>query len=138
MSVFAQSSGSLAATVKVPTQQDAQYAISQLHRKKIGFKRIMISYARSTSPHNPQVLRSQVVSILLEVPGYKLPLFKFREMFESRYLNPISAYDLNRLRDVCEITETINGRIISLNKDSILKSCSSPQFLADDRVILYY
>ncbi|XP_075231628.1 meiosis regulator and mRNA stability factor 1-like protein [Lycorma delicatula] len=126
VSVFVQSGGNLAAVVKVPTQQDAQYAISQLHRRKIGYKRIMISYARSSSPHNPQVVRSQVIAILLEVPGHQLPLFKFREMFESRYLNPISASDLNRLRDICEISEGVNGRTILLNKEHY--KSTSPQF----------
>lgn len=129
ISMFAQSGGSLSAVVKVPTLQDAQFAISQLHRKKIGYKRITISHARSTSPHNPQVIRSQVVAILLEVPGHQLPLFKFRELFESRYLKPISASDLNRLRDVCDVTEGVEMRTISLNKD-YYKSCSSPQLMS--------
>lgn len=57
VSVFVQSDASLAATVKVPSLQDAQYAISQLHRRKIGHKRIIISYAHSGSPHNPQYIR---------------------------------------------------------------------------------
>lgn len=97
----------------------------------------MISYARSSSPHNPQVVRSQVVAILSEVPGHQLPLFKFREMFESRYLNPISASDLNRLRDVCEINEGVNGRTISLNKEHLNKTSSSPQFLSSNNQVWY-
>ena len=35
VSVFFQSDGNMAASVRVPTPQDAQYAISQLHRKKV-------------------------------------------------------------------------------------------------------
>lgn len=57
VSVFVQSDGSLAASVKVPSMQDAQYAISQLHRRKVGFKRIMIAHAHSTSPQNPQYIK---------------------------------------------------------------------------------
>ncbi|RZF43498.1 hypothetical protein LSTR_LSTR005234 [Laodelphax striatellus] len=115
VAVFVRSGGSLAAVVRVGSQQGAQYAISQLHRRKIGQKRIMISYARATSPHNPKVVRSQVASLLREVPGQQLPLFKFREMFESRYMNSISASDLYRMHDVCTITESVNGRTLSLN-----------------------
>ena len=42
--VFYQSDGNMACCVKVPSQQEAQYAISKLHRTKVGFKRILISY----------------------------------------------------------------------------------------------
>lgn len=42
-----QPDGSAKATVKVPTLQDAQFAISRLHRKKIGHKRILISHISS-------------------------------------------------------------------------------------------
>lgn len=42
--VHLQSDGHLAAIVRVPTIQDAQYCVSQLHRRKLGSKRIMISY----------------------------------------------------------------------------------------------
>ena len=40
-----QTDGNLAASLRVPTSQDAQYAISRLHRKKVGTKPIIISYA---------------------------------------------------------------------------------------------
>ncbi|XP_069956765.1 meiosis regulator and mRNA stability factor 1 isoform X7 [Cherax quadricarinatus] len=57
VSVFVQSDGNLAATLRVPSQQDAQYAISQLHRKKIGAKRIIISYVNHNQP-SPELKRS--------------------------------------------------------------------------------
>jgi len=56
VSVFVQSDGNYAAHVKVPSLQDAQYAISQLHRRKLGYKRILISYANSGGP-SPQLVR---------------------------------------------------------------------------------
>ena len=40
--VFFQSDGNMAASVRVPTPQDAQYAISQLHRKKVNFKQFFL------------------------------------------------------------------------------------------------
>lgn len=115
ISVFVQSDGNLAATVRVPSLQDAQYAISQLHRKKVGFKRIQISYSQTGPTINPALIRSQIVSLLQDVPGHRLPLFKFREMFENRYLSTISVSDMYKLRDVCLVSEEPNGRMVSLN-----------------------
>ena len=43
--VFFQSDGNMAASVRVPTPQDAQYAISQLHRKKVNFKQFFFTYS---------------------------------------------------------------------------------------------
>ncbi|VVC29950.1 OST-HTH/LOTUS domain,NYN domain, limkain-b1-type,Marf1, conserved domain,PIN domain-like,Marf1, RNA [Cinara cedri] len=117
VSVFYQSDGNFAAAVRVSSQQDAQYAISKLHRRKIGFKRIMIAYAHSGYPQNPTLLRSQIAYILMEVPGQRLPLFKFREMFENRYMTSVSVSDLYKMKDVCLITEEPNHRIISLNPE---------------------
>ena len=57
------SDGNMAACVRVPSHQDAQYAISQLHRKKIGFKRILISHSHGQT-HNPLVLRYQKIIFL--------------------------------------------------------------------------
>lgn len=42
---------------------DAQVAISQLHRYRIGHKRITIAYANSDGT-NPQQLRAQIISLL--------------------------------------------------------------------------
>ncbi|XP_050521810.1 meiosis regulator and mRNA stability factor 1 [Daktulosphaira vitifoliae] len=136
VSVFYQSDGNFAAAVRVSSQQDAQYAISKLHRRKIGFKRIMIAYAHSGYPQNPTLLRSQIVSILTEVPGQRLPLFKFREMFENRFMTSVSVSDLYKMKDVCLITEEPNHRIISLNPEhrntpSPLLQPSMPMSLLD-------
>ncbi|KAJ8664397.1 hypothetical protein QAD02_006059 [Eretmocerus hayati] len=116
VSIFMQSDGNFAATVKVPSLSDAQYAISQLHRRKVGYKRILISYVHTSGP-NPQIVRSQIVMLLQEVPGHKLPLFKFREMYESRFMISISISELYKMKDVCIITEDPSGRMVSLNPD---------------------
>jgi len=125
VSVFVQSDGNYAAHVKVPSLQDAQYAISQLHRRKVGYKRILISYANSGGP-SPQLIRSQIISLLLEVPGHCLPLFKFRELFESRYLTSISISDMHKMKDVCLISEDSTGRMVILNPDH--RNTPSPVF----------
>nr|CAD7602444.1 unnamed protein product [Timema genevievae] len=125
ISVFTQTDGNVAAHVKVPSLQDAQYAISQLHRRKVGFKRMLIAYAHGGGP-SPQLIRSQIVSLLLEVPGHSLPLFKFRELFESRYLSSISVSDMYKMKDVCIIREDPSGRMVSLNPDH--RNTPSPSF----------
>lgn len=49
VTVHLQSDGHLAAVVRVPSVQDAQFCVSQLHRRKLGSKRIMISYDQNGS-----------------------------------------------------------------------------------------
>lgn len=51
------------ATVKVSSQQEAQYVISQLQRQKLGYKRMVISYMQNDSP-DPNQLRAMVISLL--------------------------------------------------------------------------
>ena len=91
---------------------DAQYAISQLHRKKIGYKRILIA-RNDVQSHNPMLLRTKVISLLNEVPGSKLQLFKFREMYEKRYHDSIGVADLYKMKDVVVITEEASGKNFS-------------------------
>lgn len=71
LSVFTQSDGNYAASVKVPSQQDAQFVISKLHHKiKIGYKRIAISYAHSGVPHNIALIRyGFLTSVSFQAPG---------------------------------------------------------------------
>ncbi|CAH0384516.1 unnamed protein product [Bemisia tabaci] len=126
VSVYLQKDGDYAASIKVPSLQDAQFAISKLHRHKVGYRRILISYARSGSPHNPSVIRSQIVALLLEVPGYRLPLFKFSELFEKRYFSSLSVSTLYKMEDVCIITDEPQGRMISLNPNH--RNTPSPRF----------
>ncbi|KAG7210665.1 hypothetical protein KM043_012173 [Ampulex compressa] len=125
VSIFMQSDGNFAASIKVPSLPDAQYAISQLHRRKVGYKRILISYAHTGGP-NPQLIRAQIVMLLQDVPGHKLPLFKFREMYESRFMISISVSELYKMKDVCIITEDPGGRMVSLNPDH--RNTPSPCF----------
>ena len=59
------------------------------------------------------MLRSKVMALLSEVPGGKLQLFKFREMFEKRYHGSIGVSDLYKMKDVVSITEEQTGTLIS-------------------------
>lgn len=108
-----------------------------MHRHKLGYKRIFISYAHSGRA-SPQVVRAQIVMLLQEVPGHELPLFKFREMYESRFMISISVSELYKMKDVCIITEDPGGRMVSLNPDH--RNTPSPCFNNTTQVhsILYY
>ena len=75
----------MAACVRVPSLTDAQFAISQLHRKKVGFKRILISHSHGNS-QNPAVLRSKVGSILSEVPSGKIQVWPLTQIFQLSIL----------------------------------------------------
>lgn len=123
LNLFHQSDASLAATVRVSSAQDAQYVISQLHRKKVGHKRVVISNAQSTSP-NPKLLRSQVIALLQEVPGNRMPLFKFRELLESRFRMSVSVSELYKLKDVCVVSDELGGRMVTL----VSEYCMSTKF----------
>lgn len=63
LEVSVQSDGSPIAIVQVGSQQEAQFTISQLHRQKLGPKRIIISYSQNNSP-DPEQLRAMVIEIL--------------------------------------------------------------------------
>lgn len=121
--VLTQPDGSLNALVRLASQQDAQYAIYKLQRRKIGRKRISISHATASGP-SPQLIRSQVISLLQDVPNHRLPLFKFCELYESRFLSSISISDICKVKE-CHVTDGPRGRIVSLLVDS--RNSPSPQ-----------
>ncbi|KAK8398550.1 hypothetical protein O3P69_004010 [Scylla paramamosain] len=116
ISVFVQSDGNLVASVRVPSHQDAQYAISQLHRKKIGAKRIIISYVSDNQP-SPEIKRSKVIMLLQEVPGKKLPLFKFRELYERRFNETIGVSEMYNMRDIVTVSDSFTGRMVMLHPE---------------------
>ena len=61
-------------------------------------------------------LRSKVMALLAEVPGGKLQLFKFREMYEKRYHDSIGVSDLYKMKDVVSITEEQSGTFFTHNR----------------------
>lgn len=52
------------AKIKLPSAYHAKLVVAFLHRKKIGHKRITVSYTRESSSMEPSTLRCQVVGIL--------------------------------------------------------------------------
>ena len=79
----------------MPGTQEAQLAISQLHKRKVGTKRISISLLPGEGA--PLLPKKEVVSLLQSFPGGKIQLFKFRQMFEERFRGSISVAELHRL-----------------------------------------
>ena len=61
-------------------------------------------------------LRTKVMALLAEVPGGKLQLFKFREMYEKRYHDSIGVSDLYKMKDVVSITEEQSGTFFTQNQ----------------------
>ncbi|ETN67316.1 hypothetical protein AND_000865 [Anopheles darlingi] len=92
------------AKVKVPSAQCAKQVVANLHRKKIGHKRMVVSYIRDPSSAESTALRCQVAGLLNDVPCYTLPVNRFRELFQSRFKSTICVLDLYRMQDICTVS----------------------------------
>jgi len=121
VNIYRQEGGGLGAIVKVGNLQEAQVAISQLHKRKVGTKRISISHIPMDVVDLP---RKEVVTLLQSVPGGKIQLFKFRQMFEERFRGSISVADLHRMKEVVSLTEDLTGtgRMVQLNTNTVVGS----------------
>ena len=97
VNVYRMEGGSLGVVVKVPNMQEAQLAISQLHKRKVGTKRIAISHLPSEGAVLP---RNEVYSLLKSFPTERIPLFKFRQLFEERFRCSISVAELHKMKDL--------------------------------------
>lgn len=93
--------------------------ISHLHRKKMGHKRIFVSFLKDKTSAECSALRNKVIGLLKDVPSHQLPMSKFRELFQSRFKSSISILDLYRMPDVCEIGMNNNEeKIITLRMEA--------------------
>lgn len=55
-----------------------------------------------------------------DIPNYKLSMFKFREIFQSRFKTSISVIDLYEMKDICTIIENKNeDKYITLRAELI-------------------
>lgn len=108
------------AKIKLPSLHHARQAIAHLHRKKIGHKRITVAQTRDSSSMEPSTLRCQVAGLLKDIPNYKLSMYKFRELFQSRFKTSISVTDLYDMKDICTIVEEKNeDKFITLRPELI-------------------
>lgn len=119
--------GSSYAKVTVPDLYFAKQVVSNLHRKKNGHKRMLVSYTRDSSLTEVNTLRCQVAGLLKDVPYYTLPMYKFRELFQSRFKTSISVLDLYKMQDICTINSDNNeDKFISLQPELVNTLESSP------------
>ncbi|KAH8376689.1 hypothetical protein KR093_000896, partial [Drosophila rubida] len=119
--------GSSYAKVTVPDLYFAKQVVSNLHRKKNGHKRMLVSYTRDSSLTEVNTLRCQVAGLLKDVPYYTLPMYKFRELFQSRFKTSISVLDLYKMQDICTINADNNeDKFISLQPELVNTLESSP------------
>lgn len=106
--------------------------VAHLHRRKLGHKRMMVSYSRESSSVELATLRCQVAGLLKDVPYYTLPMNKFRELFQSRFKSSISVLDLYRMQDICVISCIQDQeKIITLNQDFIYSIHNNNNKLAE-------
>ena len=61
--------------------------------------------------------RSKAISLLQEVPGKKLPLFKFRELYERRFHETIGVSEMYNMRDIVTVSDNSTGRMVALHPD---------------------
>lgn len=98
--------------------QFAKQVVSHLHRKKMGHKRIFVSFMKDKTSAECSALRNKVAGLLKDVPTHQLPMSKFRELFQSRFKSSISILDLYRMPEICAITVNNNDeKTISLQPD---------------------
>ncbi|RWS12443.1 Limkain-b1-like protein [Dinothrombium tinctorium] len=119
---------SVKAIVKVATQQDAQIAVSKLHRTKLGTKRMMISNLSSDRSPPLDILRNEVAAIFEDITSKKLPLVTFQDLYEKRYHRSLCMADIHRLRDVIQLiteSEGCGGRYVIFNSNIKTKTYSS-------------
>lgn len=64
-----------------------------------------------------------------------MPLFKLFELLESRYHCTVSVSEVNKLKDICKITDDLGSRIISLTQEVKL---SPPPNLSKVSIAYYF
>ncbi|KAM5152310.1 meiosis regulator and mRNA stability factor 1 isoform 2-T2 [Mantella aurantiaca] len=104
----------LKATVQMENLQEAIFAVNNLHRYKIGSKRIQVSLATGAANKSLSLLSFGATSILQDAPACCLPLFKFTEIYEKKFGNKLIVSDLYRLSDTITIRDQGNGRLVCL------------------------
>ncbi|XP_037731792.1 meiosis regulator and mRNA stability factor 1-like [Drosophila subpulchrella] len=88
---------------------------------------MLVSYTRDSSFTEINTLRCQVAGLLKDVPYNTLPMYKFRELFQSRFKTSISILDLFKMQDICSInSDTNEDKFISLKPELVNTLESSP------------
>ncbi|XP_015265164.1 PREDICTED: meiosis arrest female protein 1 [Gekko japonicus] len=104
----------LKAVVQMENLQEAISAVNNVHRCKIGSKRIQVSLATGTANKSLSLVSSEAISILQDAPASCLPLFKFTAIYEKKFGHKLNVSDLYKLTDVVGIRDQGNGRLVCL------------------------
>lgn len=105
------------AKICLPSMEDAKQVVSYLHRKKVGHKRLCVSYTKDCNSLDPSTLKCQVAGLLKDIPNYRLSMYKFRELFQSRFKTSISVGNLCAMGDICTITDNANEKFVCLRPE---------------------
>lgn len=63
------------------------------------------------------------------MPNYKLALYKFRELFQSRFKTSISVMDLYEMKDICLITDIPNEEKCVVLRSELVNSIESSDLI---------
>ncbi|XP_060583297.1 meiosis regulator and mRNA stability factor 1-like isoform X2 [Ruditapes philippinarum] len=119
--------------IKVGSIEEARFAISQFHRKKIGYKRIHVTLKSGDENKTVSTVRSEAIALLSEAKDNVLPLFKFIELFNKRFNRSVSVAELYKMKDTIEIREQGGaGRMIHLAPE--LRKTEQPNDTEDGEV----
>ncbi|KAH9513099.1 Meiosis regulator and mRNA stability factor 1 [Bulinus truncatus] len=94
------------ATVRLVSEQDARFAITQFHRRKIGYKRINVQFKTDTSQSPAETLRTDTIALLMEAKDNKMALARLIDLFDKRFHRAVSVSDVYKMRDIIQILET--------------------------------
>uniref|UniRef100_K7FZF3 Meiosis regulator and mRNA stability factor 1 n=1 Tax=Pelodiscus sinensis TaxID=13735 RepID=K7FZF3_PELSI len=104
----------LKAIVQMENLQEAISAVNNLHRYKIGSKKIQVSLATGSANKSLSQFSSETMTILQDAPACCLPIFKFTEIYEKKFGHKLIASDLYKLTDTVAIRDQGNGRLVCL------------------------
>ncbi|GFO25751.1 meiosis arrest female protein 1 homolog, partial [Plakobranchus ocellatus] len=97
------------ATLRLPTEHDARFAISQYHRRKIGYKRINVQLKSDCSQSPAESLRMDTIALLMEEKDNKMALSRLIDLFDKRFHKTVSVSDVYKMRDTIQIMEVGGG-----------------------------
>ncbi|GFR91344.1 meiosis arrest female protein 1 homolog [Elysia marginata] len=122
------------ATLRLPTEQEARFAISQFHRRKIGYKRINVQLKADCSQSPGEALRMDTIALLMEEKDNKMALSRLIDLFDKRFHKTVSVSDVYKMRDTIQIMEVGGGgRWVKLQPG--IKRTPTPNQNADGEVI---
>lgn len=108
--VYHQLEGGCYAVVKLSCVGDAQLAIMQLNRRKIGVRRIRVSMLASNCPYFHERQKKNISKLLISAPGHVLPVGRLMQQLEKKFHCSVSLSELQKMRDVVEVRSSFGGR----------------------------